>query len=287
MKPAAFEYSRPESVDDALSVLADSADDAKILAGGQSLVPMLNMRLTRPGRLVDINGLADQRFIKVGRKSVEIGCLARHVDFERNAALDEKLPILSRVVQDLAHRAIRNRGTFCGSVSHNDPSAEWPMMSVLLDARMTLLKKRGKRKLDASDFLVSYLTTALEPDELLAEIEIPAMDPDWGWGFEEFNRRLGDYAIVAAAAIIGLRRGKIRTARLVLGGVGYTASRFPEVEKMLVGEEPSEALWREAGAKVAGLVDPTSDLQATAAFRKHLAGVLTGRVLADAAASAK
>ena len=282
MKPAAFEYRCADSVDEALALLADS-DDAKILAGGQSLVPMLNMRLTRAARLVDINALPGERYVEVGRRAVRIGCLARHADFERHRELNARMPLLGRVVRDIAHLAIRNRGTFCGSLCHNDPSAEWPLMAALLDAELLLRRRRGKRVLAAEEFFRGYLTTALEPDEMLVRVTLPVPRGNWGWGFVEFNRRPGDFAIVAAAALLDVRRGKIRSARAALGGVGPHAARLPEVERMIEGEAPDAALWDAAGALAGTLVDPSSDLQATAAFRRHLAERLTRRVLAEAA----
>ncbi|MEM7017259.1 MAG: FAD binding domain-containing protein [Pseudomonadota bacterium] len=283
MKPAKFEYTKPASIEEALSLLTESGDDAKVLAGGQSLVPMMNLRLMRPERIVDINGLSSERFVHIEDNAINIGMLARHADFENNSALDAKLPVLGHVVKDIAHRAIRNRGTFAGSLSHNDPSAEWPLMAVLLDAEITLQNAESTRQLTAKDFLVSYLTTALEPDELLCNVSIPVPDANWGWAFTEFNRRLGDFAIASAAAFIGLKDGQIEHARLALGGVDYTAHRQTDVEAMLIGEVPNDELWAEAGALVSKTVDPSSDLQATAMFRRHLSNELTQRVLTEAA----
>ena len=286
MKPAPFDYVRPASIDEAVDVLAETGEDGKILAGGQSLVPMLNLRLLRPVKLIDVNGLTSERFVRLGRKSLKIGLLARHVDFERNAEIDERLPILGRVVKDVAHRAIRNRGTFAGSVCHNDPSAEWPLMAVLMDAEMQLKRRDGKRRVAAREFFVNLMTTALEPDELLTQVEIPIPPKSAGWGFTEFNRRLGDFGIASAGALIDLKRGRIKTARLALGGVGATAYRATEVEQVLKGEVPSPELWVAAAEQVRGLVDPVGDLQATAEFRRHLIGELSQRVLADAAGRA-
>lgn len=286
MKPAAFAYSRPENVEGALALLGEAGDDAKVIAGGQSLVPMLNMRLARPGLLVDINGLEQERYLRPNGKTLKIGCLARHVDFENNPVLEARVPILGRAVKEVAYRAIRNRGTFCGSLCHNDPSAEWPLLSVLLGARMHVASRSGQRTLSADEFLVDYLTTAIAPEELLLSVELPIPSPAWGWSFTEFNRRPNDFAIVSAAALIALQRGCIRSARLALGGVGYTACRYTEVEGVIEGEKPSEALWAEAGARIRAALEPSTDLQATAEFRRHLADRLTRRVLAEAAAKA-
>lgn len=283
MKPPVFEYHQPDNVEEALALLGEAGDDAKVLAGGQSLVAMLNMRLTRPGQLVDINGIEGEHGLSVGRRSVRVGCLARHADFEDNPALDARLPVMGRAARNIAHVAIRNRGTFCGSLCHNDPAAEWPLMAALLDADMLVRSSTGRRKLAAGDFLLGYLTTALAPDEMLVGVELALPRGDWGCAFTEFSRRAGDFAIVSSAAMLEVRRGRIRAARLAVGGVDQTARRLAEVERLLQGETPSGSLWAEAGARARELVDPSSDLQATAEYRRHLVQRLTERVLAEAA----
>ena len=287
MKPAQFEYERPDTLEGILAVLAEKKGDAKIMAGGQSLVPMLNLRLLRPETLIDINGVTSERYLKFDRKSLHVGMLARHADFDNNPEVKEKLPLLARVVKDVAHVAIRNRGTFCGSVCHNDPSAEWPLMSVLLDAEMEIRSHKKKRREKAQNFFANIMTTTLAEDELLTGVRLMLPDKDAGWSFAEFNRRLGDFAIVSAAAIVRMKGGKIREAKLALGGVAPTVTRMTEVEKSLVKQQPSQELWDQVAAAVSAGVSPTQDLQATENYRRHLAGVYATKVLKEAVAMAE
>ncbi len=286
MKPPPFEYSRPGSVEEAVEILASAGDDARVLAGGQSLVPLLNMRLARPGRLVDINGLDAERYLTSTGDALEIGCLARHTDFEHNPEVEARLPILGQAVKEIASPAVRNRGTFCGSLCHNDPAAEWPLMAVLLEARLHTLSASGARQQDAAAFL-DRSSPHPEGGELLRRVELPVPPAHWGWGFVEFNRRPGDVAIVSAAALLAVEAGRVTNARLAFGGVAETVRRVPEIERLLEGEAPGEALWAQAADSALTLLDPATDLQASAAFRRHLAGQLTRRVLAEAAARAK
>lgn len=284
MKPPPFEYSRPGSVEEVLDSLAETGDDARVLAGGQSLVPLLNMRLARPGRLVDIGGLHAERYLKSSADALTVGCLTTHADFEDNPVVDARLPILGQAVKEIASPAVRNRGTFCGSLCHNDPTAEWPLLAVLLDARLHVASVAGARQQAAVAALAERSGSPLAPDELLLRAEIPVPPPEWGWGFVEFNRRPGDVAIVSAAAMLGVEQGRVATARLALGGVAETVRRLPGVEALLEGEVPGKGLWLAAADRVGPLLDPPTDLQATAGFRRHLAVELTRRVLADAAA---
>lgn len=284
MKPAAFDYIRPSTVEEAVSALAERDGDAKVLAGGQSLVPMLNFRIAAPGALVDINRIEGMRYLTFEGDRLRIGMLTRHLDLETDPEVADRIPLLPFVAKNIAHRAIRNRGTFVGSVCHNDPSAEWPLMCTLLDGEMVLQGPAGARTVSAKEFFVGYLTTALEENELVREISLTVPDQSDGWGFHEFTRRKGDFAIASAAAVLRVSDGRIESARLALGGVAASAYRDQETEKVLIGNAPSEELWKEAAASVSANAEPTSDLHATADYRRHLAGEMAVRALRDAAA---
>ena len=282
MKPPSFDYVLADTVEDALSALASLGPDAKILAGGQSLVPMLNFRLLRPTTLVDINRIAGLSFISDEAQAVRIGALTRHHQLETSPVIAAHLPVIAEAMKHVAHLAIRNRGTIGGSLSHADPAAELPMMAVLLDAKLTIASAAGKRTVAARDFFVDALTTDLRDGELLTEIEIPKLAPQSGWGFEEVSRRGGDFALAAAAAILTLRGGTVTEARIAVMGVGKTPLRMPAAEAMLAGHAVSPDLLEQAAEAVRAAVEPETDLHASADYRRHLIGVLTQRTLADA-----
>ncbi len=282
MKPPPFEYCCPQSLDEALTALAEAGEDGKLLAGGQSLVPMMNLRLVRPAMLIDLNGLDDQRYLRFGADELRVGLLARHVDFETSAEVADRLPILARVVKDIAHRAIRNRGTFAGSLSHNDPAAEWPLMAVLLDAQIDVRSAKAERRITAREFFLGYLETALDDDEIVTEVTLPIPDASFGWGFVEISRRQGDFAMASVGALVRLEGGRIGEARIALGGVGACAYRASAAEEHLAGEAPSAALWASTAEVVRELVDPPGDLHASEDFRRHLIGEICQRALADA-----
>jgi CO/xanthine dehydrogenase FAD-binding subunit len=282
MKPPSFDYVLADTVEDALSALASLGPDAKILAGGQSLVPMLNFRLLRPTTLVDINRIAGLSFVSDEAQAVRIGALTRHHQLETSPVIAAHLPVIAEAMKHVAHLAIRNRGTIGGSLSHADPAAELPMMAVLLDAKLTIASAAGKRTVPAREFFVDALTTDLRDGELLTEIEIPKLVPQSGWGFEEVSRRGGDFALAAAAAILTLRAGTIAEARIAVMGVGKTPLRMSEAEAMLAGQTVSPDLLDKAAEAVRAAVEPETDLHASADYRRHLIGVLTQRTLADA-----
>jgi CO/xanthine dehydrogenase FAD-binding subunit len=286
MKPASFDYIRPKTIEEAVAALATGGGDAKVLAGGQSLVPMLNFRIANPQTLVDLNRIDGMRYLVVENGRLRIGMLARHLDLETDPKIMEQLPLLSHVAKSIAHRAIRNRGTFVGSVCHNDPSAEWPLMCTLLDAEMILQSPRGTRSVAAKDFFVGYLTTALAEDELVSEISLTVPDAGDVWGFHEFARRKGDFAIASAAAVLRVVDGKVQHARLSVGGVGASAYRDERAETVLIGHAPTTDLLRSAADAVSENADPTSDLHATAEYRRHLVGEMAMRALKDAAEKA-
>lgn len=279
MKPPAFEYLRPGSVDEALSQLASRGEEAKVLAGGQSLVPMLNFRLLSPRTLVDIGRIRGLDFIEPTQRSVRIGALTRHRAIEISPIVAERLPILTAAARWIGHLAIRNRGTLGGSLAHADPAAEWPLLCALLDAQIRTRSASGERTLPARNFCVSTMTTALEGAELVTEVEIPTPAPGAGWGFEEFARRHGDFAIAAVAVVLRREGSEVRDARLALGGVGLTPLRAPEAEALLDGARLEEELLARVAQAAREASDPTGDIHATADFRRHLVEVLTRRAL--------
>jgi CO/xanthine dehydrogenase FAD-binding subunit len=282
MKPPSFDYVLADTVEDALSALASLGPDAKILAGGQSLVPMLNFRLLRPTTLIDINRIANLSFISDEAQAIRIGALTRHHQLETSPVIAEHLPVVAEAMRHVAHLAIRNRGTIGGSLSHADPAAELPMTAVLLDAKLTIASAAGKRTVPARKFFVDALTTDLRDGELLTEIEIPKLPPQSGWGFAEVSRRGGDFALAAAAAVLTLRGGTVAEARFAVMGVGKTPLRMSAAEAMLVGQAVSPDLLEQAAEAVRTAVEPETDLHASADYRRHLIGVLTQRTLADA-----
>jgi CO/xanthine dehydrogenase FAD-binding subunit len=282
MKPPSFDYVLADTVEDAVSALASLGPDAKIIAGGQSLVPMLNFRLLRPTVLVDINRIAGLSFISDEPQAIRIGALTRHHRLETSPVIATHLPVIAEAMRHVAHLAIRNRGTIGGSLSHADPAAELPMMAVLLDAKLTIAAAAGKRIVPAREFFVDALTTDLRDGELLTEIEIPKLAPQSGWGFEEVSRRGGDFALAAAAAILTLRGGTVAEARIAVMGVGKTPLRMSAAEAMLAGQTVSPGLLEQVAEAVRAAVEPETDLHASADYRRHLIGVLMQRTLADA-----
>jgi len=286
VKPAPFDYACPNRLDEAVGLLASHAGDAKILAGGQSLVPLLNFRLLRPSLVVDINGLNELAFLEDQAGGLRIGALTRHHILEMSPLVRERFPVLSEAMAYVAHLAIRNRGTIGGSLSHADPAAELPMIALLLDAEIGTSSATGARRHRASDFFLGPLTTALADDEIVTEIMFPALPPQTGWGFEEFAMRTGDFAIAAAAATVTVADGKIAEARLAVTGVDETPLRLREVEAHLAGQRPTPELIAAAARQARDQVNPSTDLRASADYRRHLVAVLAERVLAAAWARA-
>jgi CO/xanthine dehydrogenase FAD-binding subunit len=282
MKPAAFDYVVAESVDAAVAALAAADGEAKILAGGQSLVPMLNFRLLRPSILVDINRVADLAFVEDTSDAIVVGSLTRHYRLETSPIIAEHLPVVTKAMRHVAHLAIRNRGTIGGSLSHADPAAELPMLALLLDATLHVVSSTGQRTVAARDFFLGPLTVDLAPDELLIRIVLPKLPPATGWGFAEVARRSGDFALAAVAATLTLRDGAIGEARIAMTGVDETAKRASEAEALLVGRRLTPDRIDTAVAAVRANVNPPTDLHASADYRRHLVGVLVGRALADA-----
>ncbi|MGB8105712.1 MAG: xanthine dehydrogenase family protein subunit M, partial [Pseudolabrys sp.] len=282
MKPAAFDYVIADSIDMAVASLADGGGDAKIIAGGQSLVPMLNFRLLRPSVLIDINRIGDLAFIEEAGKKIRIGALTRHYQLETSPVIARHLPVLASAMTHVAHLAIRNRGTIGGSLSHADPAAELPMMALLLDAELHIASASGKRTIAARDFLVGALTVDLARDDIVTEIVLPKLPPKTGWGFEEVARRTGDFALAAAAATLTLSAGVISQARIALTGVGATPVRAAEAEALLVGQALEPGLIDRIIDAVRAAIEPDTDLHASSDYRRHLAGVLAGRAVSAA-----
>ncbi len=282
MKPPPFDYVRVDSVDAAIAALRRSDGDARLLAGGQSLVPMLNFRLLRPSLLVDINGIAGLSDIEVAGDVVRIGALTRHRQLEISPAIAAHLPVIATAMGHVAHLAIRNRGTIGGSLSHADPAAELPMLALLLDAELEIESAAGRRRLAARDFFRGALSVALAADDMLVEIRIPVLPAAAGWGFAEVARRSGDFALAAAAATITVAAGVVRQVRLAVTGVGETPQRMSEAEALLAGQAVGPALLVAVRDSVRSVVEPGSDLHASSDYRRHLVGVLAQRAVADA-----
>ena len=284
MKPAPFTYHLPATVDEAAALLsAHAGEDARILAGGQSLVPTMAFRLARPAHLIDINGISGLEGIAVNADSMSIGALARHCDFHRPVEDGPLGALLAAVVRHIGHYPIRMRGTFCGSLAHADPASEWCLVAATLDARLTARSVRGERHIEAAEFFEWAMTTALADDELLVRAELPRLAPDTRWGFREFARRAGDFALAMALALYRIEDGVIVEPRIGLGGVEACPRRIPEGEAVLAGRAPDPELFREAGAAVSEAVDAMADSHASAGYRSEIAAVMVERALADAA----
>ena len=289
MKPAAFDYFAPKSIEEALALLAEHGYDAKPLAGGQSLVPTMNFRLAQPAVLVDLNGIDELFFIRESGDGLRIGAMTRQRAVERSPLVQRRAPLIHETMPHIAHPQIRNRGTFGGSLAHADPASELPALAVTLDARLRVQSSRGERWVAARDFYVDLFATDLQPDELLVEIAIPDLPARTGWAFDEVARRHGDYAMAGAAATVTLAEdGTIAAARLVYLNVGDFPTQAFQSEAVLTGEQPTAALIRAAAETAATQdIDPGSDIHASADYRRHLAKVLAGRVLARTVERAK
>jgi len=275
MKAPRFAYARPASIAEALALLEKHRDDARVLAGGQSLVPMLNFRLAAPKVLVDINRIAALAGIKVTKNHVRIGALVRHVELERSADIAKLLPLVGSAVPHIAHPAIRNRGTVGGSMALADPAAELPACALALGATYIAAGKRGERRIAAGDFFKGLYATALKAGELLVAVEFPLSKPGYASAFGELARRHGDYAMVGVAAHGSTAGGKFSDMRVALFGVGDRPLRARGFEKALEGQSAIDV----ALAKLDDDLAPRGDLHASAATKLHLAKVLAGRVL--------
>jgi len=282
VKPAPFSYHRADSPEVAVALLAELGEDAKILAGGQSLVAMMNFRLARPSALVDVSRISDLRYLRLLDGGLEIGALTLHRDLEHleDSFIAAGFGLLPQSARYVGHYAIRSAGTFGGSIAHADPAAEWCMLALLYDAEIVAESLRGERVIAAADFFRGFLETALAPDELITAVRLPR--PWHRASLREFARRHGDFAIVAAATAVTLEDERCAEARVVLGGVGGVPVRVPAAEAALVGQRLSHTVVAEAARAAAEAIDPPSDLHGSAAYRRHLAGVLVRRSLEEA-----
>jgi len=284
MKNPPFAYSAPDSIEGVLALLAEHGDEAKIIAGGQSLVPMLAMRLARPAHLVDVTRVTALRGIEDRGDAVAFGATTRERDAERSTLVAERLPVMAEALPHIGHVAIRNRGTIGGSIAHADASAELPAVAVVTESDLVVRGPAGERVVPAAEFFRSHFTTTLADDECLIEVRVPVAEPTAGWSFQEVARRHGDFALVGAAAMVSLAdSGAVAQARICLFGVGDRAVRAPEAEAALVGADPTADTFGSAAADAAAGLDPAADTHGSAAYRRHLAGVVVRRALTAAA----
>jgi CO/xanthine dehydrogenase FAD-binding subunit len=282
MKPAAFDYMAAETLDDAISALARAGGDGKVLAGGQSLVPMLNFRLVRPSILIDINRIRDLGYVDATGDVIRIGALTRHHSLETSPIIKAHLPVMTAAMQHVAHLAVRNRGTIGGSLSHADPAAELPMMAVLLDGKIGIRSLHGRRMVDARRFFTGSLITDLKHDEIVTDVEFPRLLPNTGWAFEEIARRAGDFALAAVGVTISVRDGKADRVRIGMMGVGETPLRAPEAEDLLAGNAIDAQALEAAASTIEMAVEPNTDLHASADYRRFLVGALARRAISVA-----
>lgn len=285
MKPAPFEYHAPRTVEAAVALLAELAPrDGRVLAGGQSLVPAMALRLALPAHLVDINGVRGLDRLAVDGDELSIGACVRHAAFHRPVTDGPLGALLSQVVRHIAHYPIRARGTFCGSLAHADPASEWCLVAATLDARMVARSIRGARTISATDYFQGAMTTALAADELLAEARLPLLSADTRFGFCEFSRRAGDFAIAMALATYRLENGVMTRPRIGVGGVEGKPRRIPQAEAALEGKRPGEDAFRAAADAVSRTVVPLDDIRYPARYRRDVARAMTRRALEGAAA---
>jgi carbon-monoxide dehydrogenase medium subunit len=288
VKPPPFEYLAPGSLDEAVAALSEHGDEAKAMAGGQSLVPLLAFRLARPSVIVDLNGIPGLDGARLDGDTLELGALVRQRDVERMPGLRERCPMIVEAIEQVGHVAIRNRGTVGGSLVHADPAAEWTALALALDAECEIAGPAGTRTVPAREFLVSTFMTALEPDELLTGVRMRVPNGRTGSCFLELARRHGDFALAGVGTLLTLGEdGAVADARIALIGVGDTAVRAPAAEAELVGHAPTEEVVAAAASVVESALEPNSDIHASADYRRHVAGVLVRRSLATAVTRAR
>jgi carbon-monoxide dehydrogenase medium subunit len=274
-----FEYQAPDTVEEALGLLAEYADDASVLAGGQSLIPLLALRLARPALLIDINGVQELSAVSATDGHVAIGATTREYVAEESDTISSAVPLLAAALPLIGHEAIRSRGTIGGSLAHADPAAELPAVAVALDAEFVVCSQAGQRVIPAAEWFEGYLTTSRRADELLVEVRFPAAAPKTGTSFQEVARRHGDFAIVGLAVSLTLSDGTIRDPRLAFSGIADVPVRATEAENLLAGERPSAELFDDAARLATNDIDPPADLHGTADYRKKIAAALVRRGL--------
>ena len=284
MKPAQFEYHAPATLDDVVSLLARYGGEAKILAGGQSLMPLMNFRLARPAALIDLNAVSSLAYIREEETEVRMGAMTRQRAIEFSPIVRRRLPLLAEATALVGHLPIRTRGTIGGSLAHADPSAEYPAVLTALEGTVLVKSPRGDRALRSDELFQSYLTTCLAADEILIEVRLSAMPAGAGFAFEEFSRRHGDFALVGIAAMVVGEGERCAVARLATAGAGPVPARLRAAEEILERDGLSAAAIDAASRRAEELVDPDSDIHASAAYRRHLTRVLTARALRRAVA---
>jgi aerobic carbon-monoxide dehydrogenase medium subunit len=280
--PAAFDYARPSTVEEALQVIAEGGDDVKVLAGGQSLIPVMRLRLAAPELVVDLTRISELRGVREEGDVLVVGAMTTHSDVLTDPLLARYGQLLVQATETVADRQVRHRGTFGGALAHADPAGDLPAVALALDAEFVLVGPSGRRTVPAAEFFVDYLTTALEEGELLVEIRLPKLGEDWGVRYEKFNRVAQAWSIVAVAAAVRREDGRIAEARIGLTNMGSTPLRATATEQALLGADVSMEAVTAAAALAADGTSPSSDLNAQSDYRQHLARVLTRRALAAA-----
>ena len=280
MIPASFDYEVATSVDSAISLLAGGGDDAKLIAGGHSLLPLMRLRLARPSLLIDIGRLSDLSYVRESDDTIAVGALTRHHDVQHSELLKEKCPLLAYTAGQVGDPQVRHRGTIGGSVAHGDPASDLPTALLALGAEFVVQGPGGERTVPASDFFTGFFETALSPNEMLTEIRVPRLDAEFGWSYQKFNRRAQDWAIVGVAALLQRSNGRIARASVALTSMGQTPLRAASVEDALAGAG-AEAIAGAADLAADG-TSPPSDTNASSEYRQHLARVLVRRALEQA-----
>jgi carbon-monoxide dehydrogenase medium subunit len=283
MIPAPFAYARPTSVDEALQALADGGEDVKVLAGGQSLIPVMRLRLAAPETVVDLGRVAGLRGVREEEDAIVIGAMTTHSDVLSDPLIKEHAPLIAEATETVADRQVRHRGTFGGALAHADPAGDLPAVALALDASFVIAGRSARRTVPAAEFFVDYLTTALEEGELLVEVRVPKLAGTWGMHYEKFNRVAQAWSIVAVAAAVRREEGVIAEARIGLTNMGPTPLRATAVEAALAGAEATPEAVAAAAEHAAEGTSPSSDLGAQADYRRHLATVLTRRAVTAAA----
>ncbi|MGY1806493.1 FAD binding domain-containing protein [Blastococcus sp. SYSU D00669] len=283
MIPAPFEYARPSTVDEALQAIAAGGEDVKILAGGQSLIPVMRLRLAAPSTVVDLTRVTELRGVRDDGDAIVIGAMTTHSDVISDPLVQQHAPLIAQATETVADRQVRHRGTFGGALAHADPAGDLPAVALALDAEFVLAGPSGRRTVPARDFFVDYLTTALEEGELLVEVRIPKLQGEWGMHYEKFNRVAQAWSIVSVAAAVRREDGHIAEARIGLANMGPTPLRATAAEQALAGAAASAESIAAAAEQAAEGTEPSSDLNAQADYRQHLAKVLTRRAVSAAA----
>ena len=287
MKPAKFDYHAPTTVEQALELLGRYGGDAKVLAGGQSLMPLLNFRLSRPAALVDLNRIPSLAYVREQDGQVRFGAMTRQRTIEFSPVVRERVPLLGEATRWVGHLPIRTRGTIGGSIAHADPSAEYPAVLTALEGEVVARGPKGERVIKAKDLFQTYLTTSLTPDEILVEVRLPAMPAGAGYALEEFARRHGDFAIIGIAAMVVKDGARCKLARLATAGAGPVPVRLRAAEEILERDGLGDAAIEAAARRASELVSPDADIHASADYRRHLTGVLTKRALKRALGAAR